>query len=72
MMAIELVRPGTTDPDPEVTRQITAACHQAGVVVLSCGSFGNVVRLLPPLVIEPDLLADGLDVLTAAVDQVLG
>ena len=72
MMAMELVRPGTTDPDPEVTRQITAACHQAGVVVLSCGSFGNVVRLLPPLVIEPDLLADGLDVLTAAVDQVLG
>ena len=71
-MAMELVRPGTTEPDAEATRQIVAACHRAGVVVLSCGSFGNVVRLLPPLVIEPDLLADGLEVLTAAVDQVLG
>jgi 4-aminobutyrate aminotransferase / (S)-3-amino-2-methylpropionate transaminase / 5-aminovalerate transaminase len=72
MMAIELVRQGTTEPDAEATRQIVAACHRAGVVVLSCGSFGNVLRLLPPLVIEPDLLADGLEVLTAAVDQVLG
>jgi 4-aminobutyrate aminotransferase / (S)-3-amino-2-methylpropionate transaminase / 5-aminovalerate transaminase len=72
MMGMELVRPGTREPDPEVTRKIVTACHQAGVVVLSCGSFGNVVRLLPPLVIEPDLLADGLDVLSAAVDQVLG
>jgi 4-aminobutyrate aminotransferase/(S)-3-amino-2-methylpropionate transaminase len=42
-----------------------------GVVVLSCGSYGNVVRLLPPLVIEESLLADGLDVLAAAVTDVL-
>ena len=42
------------------------------VVVLTCGSYGNVIRLLPPLVIEEPLLADGLDVLVAAVDQVLG
>ena len=72
MMAMELVRPGTIEPDAEATRHILAACHRAGVVVLSCGSFGNVVRLLPPLVIEPHLLADGLEVLMAAVDQVLG
>jgi 4-aminobutyrate aminotransferase / (S)-3-amino-2-methylpropionate transaminase / 5-aminovalerate transaminase len=72
MMAMEIVRPHTTDPDAEATRQILSACHQAGVVVLSCGSFGNVVRLLPPLVIEPDLLADGLEVLSAAVSDVLG
>ncbi len=72
MMAMELVRPGTTEPDAEATRRILAACHRAGVVVLSCGSFGNVVRLLPPLVIEADLLAEGLEVLTAAVDQALG
>jgi 4-aminobutyrate aminotransferase/(S)-3-amino-2-methylpropionate transaminase len=41
------------------------------VVVLTCGSFGNVIRLLPPLVIDDALLADGLDVLSGAVDQVL-
>ena len=46
-------------------------CHQAGVIVLTCGSYGNVIRLLPPLVIEEALLADGLAVLAGAVDQVL-
>ncbi len=72
MMAMELVRPGTLEPDAEATRRIVHACHQAGVVVLSCGSYGNVIRLLPPLVIEEELLADGLDVLAGAVNAVLG
>ena len=72
MMATELVRPGTLEPDAEATRRIVHACHQAGVVVLSCGSYGNVIRLLPPLVIDEALLADGLDVLAGAVHEVLG
>jgi 4-aminobutyrate aminotransferase/(S)-3-amino-2-methylpropionate transaminase len=71
MMAMELVRPGTLEPDPEATRRIVAACHRAGVVVLSCGTYGNVIRLLPPLVIEDALLGDGLDVLSAAATEVL-
>jgi 4-aminobutyrate aminotransferase/(S)-3-amino-2-methylpropionate transaminase len=71
MMAIELVRPGTLEPDAEATRAIVAACHRSGVVVLSCGSYGNVIRLLPPLVIDGALLADGLEVLSAAVHKVL-
>ena len=71
MQAMELVRPGTLEPDPEATRRIVAACHRAGVVVLSCGSYGNVIRLLPPLVIEDALLDDGLDVLAAAATEVL-
>ena len=71
MMAMELVRPGTKDPDPEATRRVAEACHQAGVVVLTCGSFGNVIRLLPPLVIDGALLDDGLEVLAGALDQVL-
>jgi 4-aminobutyrate aminotransferase/(S)-3-amino-2-methylpropionate transaminase len=41
------------------------------VVVLSCGSYGNVIRLLPPLIIEEALLADGLEVLAGAVTGVL-
>jgi 4-aminobutyrate aminotransferase / (S)-3-amino-2-methylpropionate transaminase / 5-aminovalerate transaminase len=67
MMAMELVRPGTDEPDPDSAKRIVAACHRAGVITLSCGSYGNVVRLLPPLVIEPELLDDGLGVLTSAV-----
>jgi 4-aminobutyrate aminotransferase/(S)-3-amino-2-methylpropionate transaminase len=72
MCAFELVRPGTTTPDPEVTGTIARACHAAGVVVLTCGTYGNVIRLLPPLVIGEDLLNEGLDVLTEAVEKTLG
>jgi 4-aminobutyrate aminotransferase/(S)-3-amino-2-methylpropionate transaminase len=68
MMAVEIVRPGTDEPDAEATKRIVQACHRQGVVVLSCGSYGNVLRLLPPLVIDDALLRDGLDVLTAAFD----
>jgi 4-aminobutyrate aminotransferase/(S)-3-amino-2-methylpropionate transaminase len=71
MMAIEIVRPGTTEPDAEATRRIVAVCQAQGVVTLSCGTYGNVIRLLPPLIIEEDLLADGLAVLQTAVGQVL-
>ncbi len=72
MMAMELVRPGTAQPDPGPTRRIIEQCHARGVVTLSCGTYGNVIRLLPPLVIDEDLLSDGLAVLEASVDEVLG
>ena len=52
MMAMEIVRPGTTNPDADAARRIAQACHRAGVVVLTCGSYGNVIRLLPPLMID--------------------
>ncbi|MGD6979265.1 MULTISPECIES: 4-aminobutyrate--2-oxoglutarate transaminase [Citricoccus] len=67
MLAIELVRPGTTEPDPESTKAVAAACLADGVLILTCGTYGNVIRLLPPLVIDEQLLQDGLDVLEAAL-----
>ena len=66
MVAVEIVRPGTAEPDPEMTARVARACHAAGVVVLTCGTDRNVIRLLPPLVISEDLLTEGLDVLDAA------
>jgi 4-aminobutyrate aminotransferase/(S)-3-amino-2-methylpropionate transaminase len=72
MQAIELVRPGSTTPDPEVTAAINHACHEQGVLTLTCGTFGNVIRLLPPLVIGEDLLDDALGVLEDAVSGVSG
>jgi 4-aminobutyrate aminotransferase/(S)-3-amino-2-methylpropionate transaminase len=50
-------------------KRIVAACLSAGVLILSCGTYGNVVRLLPPLVIAEDLLRDGLGVLAEAIRQ---
>jgi 4-aminobutyrate aminotransferase/(S)-3-amino-2-methylpropionate transaminase len=64
MLALELINPTTKAPDPALTTQVAHACHNAGVIVLTCGSYANVIRLLPPLVIPHDLLTEGLDVLT--------
>ncbi len=64
MIAMELVKAGTTEPDADLTKALCAGCHAAGVIVLSCGTFGNVLRFLPPLTISDDLLVEGLDVLT--------
>jgi 4-aminobutyrate aminotransferase/(S)-3-amino-2-methylpropionate transaminase len=66
MVAIELTRPGTLEPDAAATAAVASACHQAGLVVLTCGTFGNVLRFLPPLVIGEDLLEEGLDILENA------
>ncbi|UXA08972.1 4-aminobutyrate--2-oxoglutarate transaminase [Mycobacterium sp. SMC-2] len=63
MIAIELVKPGTAEPDAELTRKLSTAAHAAGVVVLTCGMFGNIIRLLPPLTISDELLRDGLEIL---------
>ena len=67
MMAIELVRPGTLEPAPELAKAVAAQCHSCGVILLVCGTFGNVIRMLPPLVIGEDLLLEGLDVLAEAL-----
>jgi 4-aminobutyrate aminotransferase / (S)-3-amino-2-methylpropionate transaminase / 5-aminovalerate transaminase len=66
MMAIELCEPGTTDPDPVRTAAVSAYCHQHGVVTLTCGTWGNVVRFLPPLSIDDALLDEGFDVVAEA------
>jgi 4-aminobutyrate aminotransferase / (S)-3-amino-2-methylpropionate transaminase / 5-aminovalerate transaminase len=66
MLAIELVRPGTLVPDPETTARVAKACHAAGLVLLTCGTFGNVLRFLPPLVIGEELLSEGMSILEEA------
>jgi len=67
MLAIEVVLPGTLAPDAERTARISAACHAAGLVTLTCGTYGNVLRFLPPLVTPEHLILEGLDILEQAV-----
>jgi len=50
-----------------VCAAVARAAHAAGVVILTCGTYGNVIRLLPPLVIPEHLLHEGLDVLDEAI-----
>jgi 4-aminobutyrate aminotransferase/(S)-3-amino-2-methylpropionate transaminase len=71
MVAVELVEPGTKTPDPATTLAVAKACYAAGVVVLTCGTYGNVLRFLPPLVITDHLLEEGLDVLEQAFADVI-
>jgi 4-aminobutyrate aminotransferase/(S)-3-amino-2-methylpropionate transaminase len=73
MCAIELVAdPATKEPlDAARMGAITTAALRQGVIVITAGTYGNVVRLLPPINIEEALLADGLDVLEDAVAAAL-
>lgn len=67
MLAIEFADGADLEPRPGIAAAVAARCHAAGVLVLVCGTYGNVIRLLPPLVIGPDLLAEGLGVLVEAI-----
>jgi 4-aminobutyrate aminotransferase/(S)-3-amino-2-methylpropionate transaminase len=73
MCAIELVSdPGTKEPlGADAMGAIARGALERGVIVLTAGTYGNVVRLLPPLTIDEALLADGLDVLDEAVAEAL-
>ncbi|MGH3961075.1 4-aminobutyrate--2-oxoglutarate transaminase [Mycobacterium sp.] len=63
MIAVELVKPGSAEPDADLTEALATAARTAGVIVLTCGTFGNVLRFLPPLSISDELLTEGVDVL---------
>jgi 4-aminobutyrate aminotransferase/(S)-3-amino-2-methylpropionate transaminase len=66
MQAIELVVPGTTEPNGAALAKVLKYCTSNGVFILSAGTFGNVIRFLPPLVISNALLTDALGVLDEA------
>jgi 4-aminobutyrate aminotransferase/(S)-3-amino-2-methylpropionate transaminase len=67
MLAVELVAdPVAKTPNPALTTAVNKACHTAGLVTLTAGTFGNVLRFLPPLAIGDALLQDGLDILEEA------
>ena len=72
MLALEFADPGSLEPRPDLAQAISAACHAQGVLTLTCGTYGNVIRLLPPLVIGTDLLRDGLQVLRTAILETAG
>jgi 4-aminobutyrate aminotransferase / (S)-3-amino-2-methylpropionate transaminase / 5-aminovalerate transaminase len=71
MQAVELVRSiESREPAEEETRKVVRYCYEHGLIVLSAGSYGNVIRLLVPLVVTDEQFAEGLDVLEAAFHSV--
>ncbi|GEB94526.1 4-aminobutyrate--2-oxoglutarate transaminase [Microbacterium lacticum] len=67
MIAAEFVDPVTGAPDAALTSAVAKAAIAEGVIVLTCGTYGNVIRFLPPLSISDELLGEGLDVVAAAL-----
>ncbi len=64
MLALELVRDRESkEPAPELAKQLTAHCHEQGLLILDCGTLGNNLRTLMPLVISDQQLEQGLDIL---------
>jgi 4-aminobutyrate aminotransferase / (S)-3-amino-2-methylpropionate transaminase / 5-aminovalerate transaminase len=66
MIAIEVVRPDTSEPDADLVTAVIAECTAAGVLVISAGTYGNVLRFLPPLSMPEHLLIEALDVIEQA------
>ncbi|MCQ9335581.1 4-aminobutyrate--2-oxoglutarate transaminase [Corynebacterium phoceense] len=66
MIALEFVDENGR-PNPALTSTVASACKEQGVLILTCGLDGNVIRLLPPLVINESTLRDGLEVLAAEI-----
>jgi 4-aminobutyrate aminotransferase / (S)-3-amino-2-methylpropionate transaminase / 5-aminovalerate transaminase len=66
MIAIEVVRAGTTEPDAELVTAVIAECAANGVLVISAGTYGNVLRFLPPLSMPEHLLNEALDIIEQA------
>jgi len=72
MVAIELVENADPEqPNTALTQAIIAAAARHGLILLACGFYGNVIRFLPPLTIEDEVLAEGLSKLEALIDEVV-
>jgi 4-aminobutyrate aminotransferase/(S)-3-amino-2-methylpropionate transaminase len=66
MQAIELVMPGTNEPNTAAMQKVVKYCQSQGVLVLTAGTYVNVIRFLPPIVITHELLLDAMSVLDDA------
>jgi 4-aminobutyrate aminotransferase / (S)-3-amino-2-methylpropionate transaminase / 5-aminovalerate transaminase len=69
MIAVEFVKPDSAEPDAKLTSALATRAISAGVIVLTAGTFGNVVRFLPPLTISDELLSEGLEVVAGLLAE---
>lgn len=71
MVACEFIDPKTGSPDADLTKRVQAAALKRGLLLLTCGVYGNVIRFLFPLTIEDTVFAEAMDVLDAALAETL-
>jgi len=71
MRAIELIVPGDAKtPNPEATKKLATYCYERGVILVTAGTFGNVIRVLMPLVISDEQMDEALAVMERGLEQV--
>lgn len=68
MVAFDITTP-TGEPDPETTRRVIQLACEGGLILLSCGTFGNTIRILAPLTVSMPIIGEGLAILTTALQQ---
>jgi 4-aminobutyrate aminotransferase/(S)-3-amino-2-methylpropionate transaminase len=72
MVAVEFVREGdVAKPDADLVKSLVSAVHESGLILISCGVRGNVIRFLPPLTIPLEQLDEGLNIFTEVLEQLL-
>lgn len=72
MVAVELLKNrDTREPDADLTKALVQKCAAKGLVILSCGTYGNVIRFLVPLVASDALVNEGMDVLESALEELV-
>lgn len=72
MNAVEFNIPSTDKPNPEFTNRVREEALKRGLIILTCGVFGNVIRFLAPLTIQDEVFDEGLDILEAAIKAAQG
>ena len=73
MVAMELFKGGEHRiPDPELAKQLVAAAAQRGLILLSCGVFGNTIRVLVPMTASDALVDEGIDIMEACLGDLAG
>ena len=69
MIAVEFVQPGSDRPDAEFARRVQANALKNGLLLLTCGSYGNVIRFLFPLTIPDTVMDEALVILEKAIHE---
>jgi len=73
MMAMEFVKDrATREPNGEATKKLVKYCYERGLILMSAGTYGNNIRLLPPLTIEPEVLREGMDLIEQGLKEISG
>jgi 4-aminobutyrate aminotransferase len=70
MCAVELVKDAASaEPAPQLTQALMKVANEKGLILLSCGTYGNVIRFLVPLTASDDLVRDGMDIFEASLTE---